>query len=159
MSITRAALVFFLFGALLCRPAAAQESFSAADPEGLAAAFIEMGYQAEVRKDGTGDPIIYSRANGGTFQIEFYGCTENQQCKTLRFFVGYDLSDGTTLDRINEWNSAQRFASAFVDAENDPFLQMDVNTEGGISRRALQTSMEAWQALKRQFEGHINFRR
>jgi hypothetical protein len=160
MITSRFALATGLLGiGLLCQPLAAQDLLSAANPDGLVAAIVAMGYPAEIQKDGTGDPIIYSRANGGTFQIEFYGCTENRDCKTLRFFAGYDLENGTTLGKVNEWNSAQRFASAFLDAEDDPFLQMDVNTEGGVSLRSLETSFEAWQALKRQFESHINFQR
>jgi hypothetical protein len=140
-------------------PAAAQSLVGAADPEALAGVIRDLGFQARVDKDNTGDPLIRSSANGGDFQIEFYGCTENRECKTLRFYAGYDLRDGTTLDVVNQWNVDKRFASAYLDDEDDPFLQMDVNTEGGISRVAFETSFEVWQSLKGQFESHINFRR
>ncbi|MGE0703017.1 MAG: YbjN domain-containing protein [Vicinamibacterales bacterium] len=159
MTISRSLLAAVFGIVFLAEPAAAQELVSASDPDGLVAAILAMGYQASLDKDGTGDPIIFSRANGGNFSIEFYGCSENKACKTLRFFAGYDLENGTTLDAVNAWNSEQRFASAFLDAEADPFLQMDVNTEGGISIKTLQTNLQAWEAQKRAFESHINFRR
>ena len=35
---------------------------------------------------------------------------------------------------VDHWNQTKRFASAYLDDEDDPFLQMDVNTEGGIAQ-------------------------
>ncbi len=161
MNMTRCALVAALLasGLALPRAASAQEQVSAADPETLAAVIRDLGFQARLDTDNTGDPVIRSSANGGDFQIEFYGCTGNRECKTLRFYAGYDLRDGTSLDVVNQWNTDKRFASAYLDEEDDPFLQMDINTEGGISRVSLETSFEIWQSLKGQFESHIGWRR
>ena len=158
---TMRTVFWILFTGLVLQaaPAAAQSLLSAADPEQLAEAIREFGYQARLEKDGTGDPLISSSASGGEFQIEFYGCTRNRDCKTLRFAAGYDLQDGATLEKVNEWNVDKRFASAYLDDEDDPWLQMDVNTEGGISRQAFETSMDIWQSLKGQFETFVGFRR
>jgi len=144
---------------LQASPLGAQSLLSAANPEQLAEAIRDFGFQARLETDGTGDPLISSSASGGEFSIEFYGCTRNRDCKTLRFSAGYDLEDGTTLAKVNEWNVDKRFASAYLDDEDDPWLQMDINTEGGISRQSLETSMEIWQSLKGQFETFVGFRR
>lgn len=145
--------------ALLPRPVAGQDLVSAEDPARLAAVIQDLGFQARVDKDSSGDPLIRSSAGGGDYQIEFYGCTQNRRCKTLRFYSGYDLTDGTTLEVVNQWNLDKRFASAYMDDEDDPFLQMDINMEGGISRESFETSVALWQSLKGQFETHVGFRR
>jgi hypothetical protein len=158
---TQRAVLGILFQGLVLQapPLEAQDLIGANDPEGLAELIRSQGFQARLDKDGSGDPLIRSAAGGGDFQIEFYGCTQNRNCKTLRLYAGYDLQNGSTLEKINEWNTDKRFASAYLDDEDDPFLQMDINTEGGISPLALETSLEIWQSLKGQFEAHIGFSR
>lgn len=160
MNVTGHAVVVALWGLSLAPGVAhAQDMVSAASPESIADVIRELGFQARMDKDGTGDPLIRSSANGVQFQIEFYGCTDNAQCESLRFYAGYDLREGTTLDVVNEWNKDKRFLSAYLDEEDDPYLQMDINTEGGISRVAFASSFEMWQSLKSEFEGRINFKR
>ncbi len=85
------------------------------------------------------------------------GCTKNKLCQSLHFGAGYDLTDGTTIGLIESWNEEQRFASAYPDDEDDPFLQMDVNTEGGVTRENFEKTFDLWQKLKGQFENHIGF--
>jgi hypothetical protein len=50
-----------------------------------------------------------------------------------------------------------RFASAYLDDEGDPYLQMDINTEGGITQENFEKSLDLWQSLKGEFEKYIDF--
>jgi hypothetical protein len=149
--------------ALLCAAvaeiAAAQTLIDAENPADLVAMIQALGFQARLDEDNVGDPLIRSSAGGGEFSIYFYGCTDNKRCQSLQFSAGYDLDDGTTHAVVDEWNEIKRFASAYLDDEDDPFLQMDINTAGGITRQNFENSFELWQTLKGQFEDHIGFRR
>ena len=107
--------------------------------------------------DGEGDPLIRSSGNGSSFSIFFYGCTDNAACKALRFTAGYDLANGAKLETVEAWDRERRFASAYLDDEDDPFLQMDVNTDGGITQTNFEKTFELWQRLKVEFEEHIGF--
>ena len=51
----------------------------------------------------------------------------------------------------------KRFASAYLDDELDPFLQMDINTDGGITQKNFENSFQLWQSLKGEFEQFIGW--
>jgi Putative bacterial sensory transduction regulator len=144
-------------GLALSFGAEAQTIVSAEAPEELASIIRDLGFQAKLEKDNVGDPVIRSSSGGVDFRIYFYDCKSNKRCKSLHFSVGYDLVDGSTLDAVQQWNADKRFASAYLDDENDPFLQMDLNTEGGITQENFEKSIDLWQSLKGEFEDHIDF--
>jgi hypothetical protein len=147
----------FAVALAIAAPGAAQSIVSAEDPGEIAAVIQKLGFQAKLEKDGVGDPVIRSSAGGVEFTIYFYDCTNNRRCKSLHFTAGYDLPDGTTLAAVQQWNADKRFASAYLDDENDPFLQMDINTDGGVTEQNFESSFELWQSLKGEFENHIGF--
>jgi hypothetical protein len=164
MTITKvAAAAALLLAALLAppfsKPSQAQTIVSAENPAAIAALIQVLGFQARLDKDSVGDPLIHSSAGGVDFSVYFYGCTKNKRCQSIQFSAGYNLTDGSTPEVIDEWNQTKRFASAYLDDENDPFLQMDVNTEGGITEENFNKSFDLWETLKAQFEEHIGFDR
>jgi hypothetical protein len=135
----------------------AQAIVSAEHPDELVSIIQELGYQAKLEADNVGDPVIRSRSDGVDFRIYFYECKNNRRCRSLHFSVGYDLANGSTLDAVQQWNADKRFASAYLDDEADPFLQMDINTEGGITQENFENSFHLWQSLKGEFEKFIGF--
>jgi hypothetical protein len=103
--------------------------------------------------------MITSGASGTTFQIYFYNCTKNKDCATVQFNSGYDLKTAVSLDRINEWNRTKRFGRAFLDKENDPILQMDVDLDdGGMSHALFIDHLQFWTSILGEFEKHIGYR-
>jgi hypothetical protein len=155
---TKLALVATLLLALSSAGTAnAQTLVSAENPAQIVSIIQALGFQARLDKDNTGDPLIKSSSNGVDFSIYFYGCTKNKRCQSLQFIAGYNLSKGTTLEVLDDWNEKKRFASAYLDDENDPFLQMDANLEGGVSQANFEKTFDLWQSLKGEFEDHIGF--
>ena len=146
-----------MLGLALSAGARAQSLVSAENPGALVSIIQELGFQAKLETDNVGDPVIRSSSNGVDFRIYFYECKNNKRCKSLHFSVGYDLADGSSLGAVQEWNADKRFASAYLDDEADPFLQMDINTEGGISQKNFENSFELWQSLKGEFEQFIGW--
>jgi hypothetical protein len=135
----------------------AQTIVSAENPAELVAIIQKLGFQGKLEKDNAGDPVIRSSSSGADFSIYFYDCTNNERCQSLHFTAGYDLPDGTSLDAMQQWNAEKRFASAYLDDESDPYLQMDINTEGGITQENFEKSLDLWQSLKGEFEKYIDF--
>jgi putative sensory transduction regulator len=146
-----------MLGLTLSAGAGAQTLVSAENPGTLVTIIQELGFQAKLETDNVGDPVIHSSSNGVDFRIYFYECKSNKRCKSLHFSVGYDLADGSSLDAVQAWNADKRFASAYLDDEADPFLQMDINTEGGITQKNFENSFELWQSLKGEFEQFIGW--
>ena len=146
-----------LLGLGLSAGAQAQTLVSAEDPDALIAIIRELGFQAKLEQDNVGDPVIRSSSGGVDFRVYFYECKNNKRCKSLHFSVGYDLAGGSSLDAVQVWNSDKRFASAYLDDESDPFLQMDINTDGGITQQNFENSFQLWQSLKGEFEQFIGW--
>src|SRR5690606_13260757 len=106
--------------------AAEGDRIDSIDVEQLAGLLADAGYRATAGRDGEGDPMLSSSAAGANFNIYMYGC-ESERCKSLQFIAGFDLADGITLQRINEWNRDKRYGSAYLDDEDDLWLQMDLD--------------------------------
>lgn len=148
-----------MLGAAWTVPAQAQ-MVRAQDPASVVSALQEGGYSAKLGIDKVGDPMITSGAGGTTFQIYFYNCTEHKECATVQMHSGYDLREPVSLERINEWNRMKRFGRAYLDSENDPILEMDIDLDdGGLSRLLFLDNIEFWAILLGQFESHIGYRK
>ena len=129
------------------------------DPASVVSALQAAGYAAKLGTDKVGDPMITSGVNGTNFQIFFYNCVNHLNCATVQFHSGYDLTTPVALDQINSWNRSQRFGRAYLDKENDPILEMDLDLDdGGISPLLLIDNIEFWASILGNFEKHIGYR-
>ncbi|HVR89575.1 MAG TPA: YbjN domain-containing protein [Novosphingobium sp.] len=140
-------------------PAQAQ-MVRAQEPNSIVSALLDGGYSAKLGTDAVGDPMITSSVGGTTFQIFFYNCVEHRACATAQFHSGYDLESQVALELINTWNRTQRFARAYLDRENDPILEMDVDLDdGGMSRLLFIDNIEFWTTQVGEFEKRIGYRK
>ena len=137
--------------------ALAPRNVGAGDPERLADLMRRAGFRAEMATDGVGDPMIRSAASGKLFRVMFYECTNNEDCRSIQFRAAFDLADGTTADRMNEWNENERWTRAYVDDEGDPILEYDVNFEGGVSPDNFQDSLRVWERSLGRFIRHVDW--
>lgn len=123
----------------------------------VAAVLQANGYQAEITKDGQGDPMVRSAADGTKYRILFYGCKGTPRCTALEFLVGFDLPNGMSMEKLNKWNRDARFGHAYLDDENDPYLQLDLNSSPGFTSESLATYVDTWTALVPKFKTYIGF--
>jgi hypothetical protein len=143
----------------LAAPAGAQ-MVRAQDPQSVVQALQGAGYAASLGVDKVGDPMVTSGVSGTTFQIFFYNCTNHRECATVQFHSGYDLTTAPELASMNEWNRKKRFGRAYLDSENDPILEMDVDLDdGGLSPALFIDNIEFWASILGEFERHIGFRK
>ena len=154
-------------GALGAAPALAQKNtvpeaaymVRAQDPASVVRALQGGGYTATLGTDKVGDPMVTSAAGGTTFQIFFYNCTNHLQCATVQFHSGYDLRNSPTVEQMNDWNRQKRFGRAYLDAERDPILEMDVDLDdGGVAPLLFIDNVEFWTSVLGEFEKHIGYR-
>lgn len=137
-------------------PAQAQV-VDATEPDRLVEIIQALGYRAQLTTDEMGDPMINSSAAGTDFTILFFGCTDNTACRLLLFRVGYDLPEGTTLEAVNAWNTNEVVGRAYLDDENDPWLEMAVNMDGGVSRANFEDTFDWWDVTVAKFQQQIGF--
>lgn len=142
--------------AAFAQPLAA-ENVDATEPDKLARIIRDLGYRAQLDRDGVGDPMIRSSVGGVEFGIYFFGCMDNADCRTLLFKAGYDLADGATPDVVESWNEDMLFGRAYLDDEGDPWIEMAVNLHGGVSRLNFEDTYDWWEIVLDDFERHIEF--
>ena len=130
------------------------------DPSSVARALASTGRVAKLGTDAVGDPLITGALNGTSYQLFFYNCTAHKECATVQFHSGYHLAVPVSLETINEWNRSQRFGRAYLDKENDPILEMDVDLDdGGVVPLLFIDNVEFWESILPKFEKHIGYRK
>ena len=137
------------------RIAAAQSTVDATVPEEIMN--IARGFgSASLETDSQGDPKVSGRIDGVRYNVFFYDCTDNKACESIQFSAAWRRGDvEVPLAKMNEWNRSKRYGVAFLDNEEDPVIQMDVNLEHGVTRRNLDETFRLWTTVLSQFESHV----
>jgi len=117
---------------------------------------IASGYgSATLREDNVGDPMISGRIDGVPYYVFFYGCDEGgESCRSIQFRAAWDMDDFTQ-SSIRSWNQNKRFGKAYLDQDDDPTIEWDVNLFGGVSVRNLDDSFDWWAIVLKDFEVYI----
>ena len=135
----------------------AQALVDASDVDILAALVQDEGYRAVTGTDGVGDPMITSSANGYEYDIFFYGCTDGENCRDVQFSVSFDMEDGMSLTRAQDFNLEKRWVKVYLDDESDPRLEMDANLYGGVSATNFKDTVDWWVIMMNDFIAYIDF--
>jgi putative hemolysin len=122
----------------------------------VAAWLQKAGYKAALSKDETGDPLISSAADGHDFKVYFYDCKDGR-CKALQFSAGFDMKDGLTLAKANEWNRKNRYLKTYLDDDGDPYVQYDVNVNAGRTMAGLDDDFGVWTGMVGDFTTFIDW--
>ncbi len=149
----RAFFLAAVFAALISHvlPVRAQ-TVDAGDPDAIAAILQDLGYRAKVETTASGAPRIESSAGGKFFYIYFVGCNEGRNCKAINFSTYWIFDKKVPIERANAWNLEKFVGKAFLDKDNDVFLQFFVNLDkGGVSRENFEDTIDWWQLALGQF--------
>jgi len=79
--------------------------------------------------------LDFTEVDNNTYRFEVDGIKVvlfNKKDDTLQLYAGFSGLK-ITLSRINEWNRTKRFSRAYLDAENDPCLEADIDLTGGVT--------------------------
>jgi Putative bacterial sensory transduction regulator len=134
---------------------ASAQMVEARNPSTVVRALQNGGYKAILTKDSTGDPKIESSSSGAKFIINFYGCTDNKDCRTLTFYAGWTSKD-TSMNQMNEWNKSKRFSRGYIDKDGDPVMEFDLDLDdGGMSEQLFIDNVEFWEFSIGNFKKRI----
>lgn len=152
-----------LFGGLATAVMIASASVASADITAKNAnvvmkAMQSFGLVATMGEDSQGDPKISSRISDTKYSVYFYGCEDNDNCNSILIKAGYDLNNGISASKVNEWNREKRFAKAYIDDDGDPFLEMDVNLDyDGVGEKNFEDTLDWWRISVEDFEEFIDW--
>ena len=139
-------------------PVAAAAQIDGIDGARMMALVAAAGHEdVGLSKDSEGDPMVTATLDGVTYQVFMYDCHGGSRCTSIQFTAGFDLADGTTLATLNDWNRRTRFANAWRDDEDDPWLELDLDLEAGTTEAQVVEYIELWEHLLAEFRQQIGF--
>jgi hypothetical protein len=143
--------------AALSGVAAAQNAMGAGGMtiEEAAAILVSEGLAAELEQGGEAGKII-SAVAGARFELLSVNCNGAKRCTEFLFVAGFDLADGFPLERINAWNADAIAGRAFLDEENDPFLDHVISVSGPRDHGAFREGLYLWEAAVGEFVDFID---
>jgi len=140
-----------LAGLACSSPALAQ--YIVADPQIVAIVMQDAGYRAEIEYLSNGDPYIQSTSGGYPFRVFFFGCDAGPPgCDTVQFFAGFRTENSPSLDDMNAYARDNRWGRIYIDVEDDPVIEMDIDLEdGGMSPELFKDNLEYWEFVMARF--------
>jgi len=155
ISLALAALCASLFGIAQIGAARAQNSLaeggmtvaevaSLLESEGLSAGVMSGGEAGKIQ----------SELSGVAFEIFSVNCNSSGRCTEFLFIVGFDLPNGFSMERINDWNAQKLAGRAYLDDENDPFLDHVISVSSPGDSGAFREGLYLWAAA---LDGFIDY--
>lgn len=114
----------------------------------------DKGYKAEATDARGGGTIIHSAANGANFQIYFYECSGKPRCASFQFASGFGETNITPA-KVADWNRTRRFGRVYLDDNDDPWVEMDIDVAHGATTEALGNDLERWIVTLTEFMKYI----
>ncbi|HCQ66036.1 MAG TPA: YbjN domain-containing protein [Rhodobacteraceae bacterium] len=137
-------------------PGTAQTLIDATQIETIAAIASDYG-EAIVEQDSAGDPMISGQIARTNYAVLFFGCTDGADCTRILFLSSYSNTTGVDMETLNAWNRDGSFGKAYLDADGDPAIEMNVNLWSGVHQNNLNDTFDWWRVVLETFEEHIGF--
>jgi len=146
LTIKRALFTLLLSFSLLSAAHAAEvkKSLSIAEVEAIIAIYSDGDYKDlddgdySFNMDGT-KVVIFRKSSG----------------KSLQLYAGFNTD--SSIKDMNTWNKDKRFSRAYIDDENDPVLESDLDLEGGVTLGAVNEFIDTFKLSVKAFRKHIDF--
>jgi len=111
----------------------------------IAAVLTSEGLDAEISSSEAAGKI-QSELSGVPFEIFSVNCNSAGRCTEFLFICGFDLADGFAMAKINEWNATKIAGRAYLDDEDDPFLDHIISVSGPGDEGAFKEGLYLWAA-------------
>jgi len=136
-------MLFVLVGVFYGSVASAQ-TIDGTSPRAIVDILQGEGYRASLTTDRYGDPKIDSSSQGVNWSIWFYDCTNNRDCRSIQYAASFDLSDGISPNVLNDFARENRYGRVYYDQEFNPYIELDANLAGGVSRANFIDTLQTW---------------
>ncbi len=100
----------------------------------------------------------YEDRGDGAYRFQMLGCDVMvfNNGINMQLYSGY-VMDSVSYRAINEWNAGKRFSRAYLDLDEDPILESDLDLEGGSSVGAVKEFFRTYELSLSAFTKHIGW--
>ena len=97
----------------------------------------------------------FTEVGNNTYRFEFEGLKIVIFNKTtsMQLYAAFDGS--VSLSRINEWNRTKRFTKAYLDDEDDPVLESDIELNGGVTEANVDEWIKTYAISLQAYVEHL----
>lgn len=95
--------------------------------EELAAILKDEGYVPRLE-----EPLVLSTKIEGLKTMFFIA----DDSESIQAYAGFTAAEAT-LEQVNAWNQTHRYSRAYIDAEGDPVIELDLDLAGGVTRERI----------------------
>lgn len=89
-----------------------------------------------------------------TFRVDGTRLVLINKGTTMQIAAGW-TTEGVSLSTINSWNRDKRFAKAYLDKDDDPWLESDIELNGGVTESNVKEWLKTYVALMKMFKKHL----
>lgn len=98
---------------------------------------VEHGCDVKFDEDDVDDDTTLAwRIDGKRVIILFY-----DDCEALQLYCVY-VDTNVTVDDANDWNMTHRFSRAYLDDDDDPVLEIDLDLAGGVTKARIKDYLD-----------------
>jgi gas vesicle protein len=128
------------FAVVLTAPVSAQQTRDRITAEQLTGLLRDKGLEGKVNERGN---VVVS-TNGSKIVFFISG-------QTMQAYYGLSGTKAN-VNTVNEWNKTKRWGRAYIDAENDPCVELDYDLEGGVSDDSIKVWFDTVTAVVGAFK-------
>jgi len=114
----------------------------------------DAGYKAQLYPLKNGGNAVASASDGYTWKIYMYDC-KGDRCGSMQFSMGLSTKGAFNAAKMNQWSKDNRWARAYVDDVNDPWLEYDVDLTPGGTYELLNDEFATWRMTVKHFHDFL----
>ena len=132
--------------------------YNAVSGKEISAMLSTEGYRPTLGKADDGDPQIKFKVQGKEIYIDFYDCNKTEFCGSLNISTGWALKTKLKATDLNQWNADNRYIRVYTAEENDPFLEDDIDLDGGATMNNVKEFVKTYVTQLEDFIAEFKLR-
>ncbi|RYF58399.1 MAG: YbjN domain-containing protein [Comamonadaceae bacterium] len=121
-------------------------TLSGLDTQTVGRILRSMGRTYQVGTDALDDPRITidtGETGAKDMYVEYYDCGP-AACENIQMVTRFEAGKAGTLKAVNAFNRENRWARVYLDEDNEPTIELDIDGVGGITEGALTRQITAY---------------
>ncbi|MDR2354542.1 MAG: YbjN domain-containing protein [Deltaproteobacteria bacterium] len=114
---------------------------------------VDQDYEVKVSETESNTKVIIWELNGKVAVLRL-----GKNSDDIIFYTIFgESSRKITVNMVNKWNQDKRFSRSYLDTDNDPILELDLDLEGGVTQeriiKYLRTCVISHRTWIRELQG------